>query len=178
MMRMMIAECVLVLIRKPIARAHNGILTSVRRWTAMVNAVARLSWMDVLLVLAGVRVNVRIFSLKIKRIVRVVDMSGILHKPALLTVSEMMVVLMGFQKMAMNWKGLLNFPRLHLGLGNVFGVSTSLARQIRPYAAAEGTPAAETRLVNAVLDGRIVQVIMAETTQTTITAFLGWPFET
>ncbi|KAH0358221.1 amino acid transporter, partial [Aureobasidium melanogenum] len=80
-----------------------------------------------------------------------------------------------FQKMAMNWKGLLNFPRLHLGLGNVFGVSTSLARQIRPYAAAEGTPAAETRLVNAVLDGRIVQVIMAETTQTTITAFLGWP---
>ena len=83
-----------------------------------------------------------------------------------------------FQKIAMNWNGLLSFPRLHLGLGNVLGVRTSLERQIRPYAAAEGTPAAETRLVNAVLDGRIVQLIMAETTQTTMTAFLGWPFET
>ena len=83
-----------------------------------------------------------------------------------------------FQKTAINWNGLLSLPRLHLGLGNVFGVRMSLERQIRPYAAADGTPAAETRLVNAVLEGRIVQLTMAETTQTTMTAFLGWPLET
>jgi hypothetical protein len=52
---------------------------------------------------------------------------------------------------------------------------------MRPYAAAEGTPAAETRDVKATSDGRSVQVMMDATVQTTMTAFRGWPlctFET
>lgn len=44
-----------------------------------------------------------------------------------------------------------------------------------PYAAAEGTPAAEINDVKAVLDGRIVQVTAAATNHTTITALRGWP---
>ena len=46
---------------------------------------------------------------------------------------------------------------------------------MRPYAAAEGTPDAEIREVKATAEGRIVQVTMAETAQTTRTAFLGCP---
>ena len=55
------------------------------------------------------------------------------------------------------------------------GVRNSLPAQIRPYAAAEGTPAAETNDVKAADDGRIVHVTMEATTQTTITALRGWP---
>jgi hypothetical protein len=44
-----------------------------------------------------------------------------------------------------------------------------------PYAAAEGTPAAEMRDVKATADGRIVQVTSEANPQITITAFLGWP---
>lgn len=80
-----------------------------------------------------------------------------------------------FQKTAMNWNGLLHFPRLHFGVGNRSRVQKSRPRQIRPYAAALGTPAAETREVKATLDGRMVQETMAPTPQTTMTAFRGWP---
>lgn len=66
-------------------------------------------------------------------------------------------------------------PKLHAGLGKRFGVHSSLDRQINPYAAALGTPAAETRDVNATLEASNVQVMMAATVQTTITALRGWP---
>lgn len=78
----------------------------------------------------------------------------------------------------MAWKGLLHRPRLQAGLGNWLGVKKSRPRQIRPYAAAEGTPAAETSEVNATDDGRIVHVMSEETPQTTKTAFRGWPSTT
>ncbi len=48
-------------------------------------------------------------------------------------------------------------------------------KQINPYAAAEVTPAAEMREVNATPDGRIVQVMRAETPQMTRTALRGCP---
>lgn len=48
-------------------------------------------------------------------------------------------------------------------------------RQIRPYAAALGTPAAETSDVKATLEARSVQLMIAATSQTTITALRGWP---
>jgi len=48
-------------------------------------------------------------------------------------------------------------------------------KQIKPYAAADGTPAADINEVNAVLDGRIVHVTIAATPPTTSTAFRGWP---
>lgn len=78
----------------------------------------------------------------------------------------------------MTWNGLLRRPRLHLGFGNRFGVHISRPRQMRPYAAALGTPAAETREVKATLEARIVQVMIAATAQTTMTALRGWPFFT
>lgn len=78
-----------------------------------------------------------------------------------------------FQKTPMSWNGLLHRPRLQAGFGNRFGVQNNRPRQIRPYAAALGTPAAETREVKATLDGRIVQVMSAATAHTTMTAFLG-----
>lgn len=80
-----------------------------------------------------------------------------------------------FQKTPMNWNGLLHRPRLHRGFGNRFGVSTSRHRQMRPYAAAEGTPAAEMSDVKATMEGRMVQVTRAATAQTTTTALRGWP---
>jgi hypothetical protein len=80
-----------------------------------------------------------------------------------------------FQKMPMNWKGLLSLPRFHRGLGKLFGVRKNLPKQIKPYAAAEGTPAAEIREVKATPDGRIVQVTMLAMPQTTRTALRGWP---
>lgn len=46
---------------------------------------------------------------------------------------------------------------------------------INPYAAAEGTPAAETRDVNATAEGSMVHVMIAATNHTTRTAFLGCP---
>ena len=52
---------------------------------------------------------------------------------------------------------------------------------MRPYAAALGTPAAETKDVKATFEARMVQLMIAPTSQTTMTAFLGWPactFET
>lgn len=52
---------------------------------------------------------------------------------------------------------------------------SSLDRQINPYAAALGTPAAETSEVKATLEASSVQVMMAATAQTTITALRGWP---
>ena len=78
----------------------------------------------------------------------------------------------------MTWKGLLSLPRLHRGSGKLLGVKKSRPKQISPYAAADGTPAADTNDVNATPDGRILQVMMDATTQTTMTAFLGWPLET
>jgi hypothetical protein len=75
----------------------------------------------------------------------------------------------------MNWNGLLSFPKLHRGLGKLLGVRKTRPKQIKPYAAAEGTPAAEIREVNATPEGRIVQVIKAETPQMTRTALRGWP---
>lgn len=51
----------------------------------------------------------------------------------------------------------------------------NLPRQINPYAAALGTPAAETSEVKATLEARIVQVMIAATVQTTTTALRGWP---
>jgi hypothetical protein len=42
-----------------------------------------------------------------------------------------------------------------------------------PYAAAEGTPAAEMRDVKATAEGRIVQVTSEANPHITITAFLG-----
>lgn len=75
----------------------------------------------------------------------------------------------------MNWNGLLQRPKLHLGFGKRLGVARSRPRQISPYAAADGTPAAEINDVKAVLDGRMVQVTRAATAQTTMTALRGWP---
>lgn len=49
---------------------------------------------------------------------------------------------------------------------------------MRPYAAALGTPAAETRDVKATSEGRSVQLMSAETPQTTMTALRGWPLWT
>lgn len=83
-----------------------------------------------------------------------------------------------FQNTPMNWNGLLRRPRLHFGLGKRLGVQRRRPRQMRPYAAALGTPAAETRDVNATLDGRRVQVTRAATVQTTTTALRGWPLWT
>lgn len=51
----------------------------------------------------------------------------------------------------------------------------TLPRQIRPYAAADGTPAAEIRDVNATSEASMVQVIKEATPQMTRTALLGWP---
>lgn len=51
-------------------------------------------------------------------------------------------------------------------------------RQMRPYAAADGTPAADTNEVNATAEGNMVQVMMADTPQTTRTAFRGCPSTT
>lgn len=78
-----------------------------------------------------------------------------------------------FHKTDMSWNGLLSRPRDHLA--SIFSpeVKVNLPRLMSPYAAAEGTPAAETREVNATPDGRIVQVIIAATPHTTRTAFLG-----
>ena len=78
----------------------------------------------------------------------------------------------------MTWNGLLSRPRLQAGLGKFLGVRKSRARQISPYAAAEGTPAAETREVKATAEGRMVQVMTAATPQTTRTALRGWPATT
>ena len=75
----------------------------------------------------------------------------------------------------MNWNGLLHRPKLHCGLGKRFGVQNRRPRQIKPYAAALGTPAAETREVKATLEGKMVQVTSAATPQTTMTALRGWP---
>lgn len=83
-----------------------------------------------------------------------------------------------FQKTPITWNGLDHFPRLHAGLGNRFGVRKRRARQMRPYAAAEGTPAAETSEVKATSEGRMVQVINDATAQTTMTALRGWPLWT
>lgn len=83
-----------------------------------------------------------------------------------------------FHKMDMAWNGLLHRPRLHAGLGNCFGVQKRRPRDMRPYAAADGTPAAETRDVKATGDGRMVQVIREETAHTTMTAFRGCPSTT
>lgn len=47
-----------------------------------------------------------------------------------------------------------------------------------PYAAADGTPAADTREVKATDDGKMVQVIMDATTHTTMTALRGCPSTT
>lgn len=73
----------------------------------------------------------------------------------------------------MAWNGLLRRPRLHAGFGNSFGVRKRRPRQISPYAAAEGTPEAETNEVNATADGKIVQVTIAAIPQTTRTALRG-----
>ncbi len=48
-------------------------------------------------------------------------------------------------------------------------------KQISPYAATDGTPAAEIREVNATPEGRTVQVMEAEIPQITRTALRGWP---
>lgn len=47
------------------------------------------------------------------------------------------------------------------------GVRKNLPKEMSPYAAADGTPAAETSEVNATDDGKMVQVIMDATPQTT-----------
>lgn len=78
----------------------------------------------------------------------------------------------------MAWNGLLRRPRLHAGLGNLFGVKNKRPRQMSPYAAAEGTPAADTREVKATEDGKMVQVIIEATTHTTMTALRGCPSTT
>lgn len=78
----------------------------------------------------------------------------------------------------MAWKGLLRRPRLQAALGKLLGVRNSRPIQISPYAAADGTPAAETRDVNATEDGSMVQVMMDATAQTTMTAFRGCPSTT
>lgn len=75
----------------------------------------------------------------------------------------------------MNWKGLLSLPKLHLGFGKFLGVKKNRPKQISPYAAADGTPAADIREVNATAEGRMVHVTIAATPQTTRTAFFGWP---
>jgi hypothetical protein len=48
-------------------------------------------------------------------------------------------------------------------------------KQISPYEAADGTPAADMREVNATPEGRIVQVMEADIPQMTRTALRGWP---
>jgi hypothetical protein len=75
----------------------------------------------------------------------------------------------------MTWKGLLNRPSDHFASSGSFGVKNNRPRLISPYAAADGTPAADTREVKATAEGKIVQVMTAATPQTTRTAFLGWP---
>lgn len=80
-----------------------------------------------------------------------------------------------FQSTEITWKGLLSRPSDHFASSGSLGVNTSRPRLISPYAAADGTPAADTREVNATADGRMVQVIIAATIQTTRTAFCGWP---
>lgn len=49
----------------------------------------------------------------------------------------------------------------------------TLPKQISAYAAAEGTPAAEIKEVNATGDGRMVHVMREETPQITKTALRG-----
>ena len=83
-----------------------------------------------------------------------------------------------FQNTPISWNGLLNRPRFHFGLGNRLGVHKSRPRQITPYAAALGTPAAETKDVKATFEAKSVQVMIAPTLQTTMTAFLGCPLWT
>lgn len=78
-----------------------------------------------------------------------------------------------FHKTEINWNGLLSRPRDHFASSFSPEVKVNLPRLMSPYAAAEGTPAAETREVNATADGRMVQVITAATPHTTRTAFLG-----
>lgn len=80
-----------------------------------------------------------------------------------------------FQKILTNCIGLLHHPKLHLASGKLLGVRNTLPKQISPYAAADGTPAAEISDVKATAEGKIVQVIIDATTQITITAFLGCP---
>ena len=63
-------------------------------------------------------------------------------------------------------------------MGKFLGVKNKRPNEINPYAAADGTPAAETRDVKATEEGRIVHVIIEETTQTTMTAFRGCPSTT
>lgn len=75
----------------------------------------------------------------------------------------------------MNWNGLLSFPKPHRGSGKLRGVRKKRPKQIIPYAAADGTPAAEMREVNATPEGRIVQVMEADIPQMTRTALRGWP---
>lgn len=58
------------------------------------------------------------------------------------------------------------------------GVKNKRPNEINPYAAADGTPAAETRDVKATEEGRIVHVIIEETTHTTMTALRGCPSTT
>ena len=60
-------------------------------------------------------------------------------------------------------------------MGKLLGVRKKRPKQIKPYAAAEGTPAAEMSDVNATPEGKIVQVTSAETPQITRTALRGWP---
>jgi hypothetical protein len=71
------------------------------------------------------------------------------------------------------WNGLLKRPKLHFGVGNFFGVRNTLPRQMTPYAAAEGTPAADIRDVNATSDASMVHVMTDATPHTTVTALLG-----
>ena len=55
------------------------------------------------------------------------------------------------------------------------GVKKKRPKQMSPYAAEDGTPAAEMREVKATAEGRIVQVTTAAMPQTTRTALRGWP---
>jgi hypothetical protein len=55
------------------------------------------------------------------------------------------------------------------------GVRKIRPKQMRPYAAAEGTPAAEMSDVNATAEGRMVHVTIAATAHTTMTALRGCP---
>lgn len=83
-----------------------------------------------------------------------------------------------FHSRASAWNGLLHTPRLHAAFGNSLSDRKSRPKHIRPYAAADGTPAAETRDVKATDEGRSVQVMTEETPHTTSTALRGCPSDT
>jgi hypothetical protein len=74
------------------------------------------------------------------------------------------------------WDGLLSSPKLYRGLGQLLEVRKTRPKKINPYAAAEGTPVAKIRDVNATPESKIEQVTVAAIPQIMRTTLRSWPF--